>query len=122
MNGRRRTIAILLLLLCAISGYVFAAPQADSTTGLYGADQGVRGKATFTRSCAACHTIDKSQGDAFEKNAPAGASFVKLPLAGGNVINKWRTVGDLFSKVRRTMPANDQNGLTDAAYLDVIAY
>jgi mono/diheme cytochrome c family protein len=122
MNGKRWIVAILLSAAFAINGYVLAMAQDTRTTGLYSEEQAVRGKAEFAKSCAACHTIDKSLGDTFAKNPPASAGVIKLPLAGGNVIAKWRTVGDLFSKVRRTMPANNQNGLTDASYLDVMAY
>src|SRR5213593_3769327 len=122
MKGKRWIVTLVVSLAFALKGYVLATPQNARSTGLYGEEQAIRGKAEFTKSCAACHTMDKSLGDAFAKNPPAPTGLIKLPLAGGDVIAKWRTVGDLFGKVRRTMPANNQNGLSDASYLDVLAY
>jgi hypothetical protein len=44
------------------------------------------------------------------------------PLVGVEEFKRWRTVCDLYSRVRLTMPANNVGGLTNATYLDIIAY
>src|SRR5439155_9741745 len=76
--------------------------------------QARRGKAVFANSCASCHAID----------SPAQPAKVgdRIPLVGPEFLAKWRTVGDLFSKVRSTMPADHLGQLRDNAFLDVVAY
>src|SRR5712691_2881205 len=97
----------------ALAGSGVAAQSLRTATpprgGFFGGEQARRGKAAFAVSCASCHTIDA---------APGG----KRPLVGEDEIRKWRTVGDLYSRIRRTMPANDVGGLSNATYLDIIAY
>ena len=118
-RGRCASVAGLIVLWSATSVWA----QAPGSSGGFGSEaQATRGKAEFAKYCAGCHTIDKAQGDAFVANPPDGSKFVRLPLAGGGVINKWRTAGDLYSKIRRTMPANNANGLSDDVYLDIAAY
>src|SRR5262245_9056869 len=76
------------------------ARQTGRTSGFYAQEQAARGKTAYDRSCAGCHTIGPNAGP----SAPT-----KVPLGGPEVITRWRTVGDLYSKVRRTMPATNAN-------------
>lgn len=85
--------------------------EAQPSRPAYTDEQARRGKAVFTKACTACHVLDAAAGTA-----------ARLPLAGPGALGKWRTVGDLYSKVRHTMPANDAGGLGPDAYRDVIAF
>ena len=62
--------------------------------------------------CAACHQSNL-QGS-FEAPQLAGESFLQF----------WADLGtaDLFARIRDSMPPETPGGLSDAAYLDVVAY
>ena len=111
--------AMLVLALIVSAATAVARAAQSAPEGFYGEEQARRGKTQVASSCAACHTA-AAAGQA--SRAANGPDRVTLPLVGSDVIRKWRTVGDLFSKVRRTMPANNANGLSDDAYLDIVAY
>lgn len=79
--------------------------------GVYTAEQAKRGAAVYAASCAACH--GPAMGGADE--AP--------PLTGGEFMANWNglTVGDLFDRIRTTMPADHPGSLTRQQDADVIA-
>jgi mono/diheme cytochrome c family protein len=111
-------------IVLAVAALAFAGPIPGGAQGRatlatpgpvasYHVDQARNGKAVFDRACRRCHTIDAV--------APANAGD-PIPLAGKPFIAKWRTVGDLFSKTRSTMPANAMGQLSIRETLDVVAY
>ncbi len=86
---------------------------AESTqNGIYGEEQAKRGKVQYSQSCSACH-LENLSG-----NGPAPA------LVGQGFLQHWegRSVGDLFDRIRTTMPQNNPGSLSGEAYLDIIAY
>ena len=113
-SGRRYSLRIggLALVVAITAGG--AQPPGKHATVSYGAEQARRGKAVFANSCASCHAIDSPA-----RPVKAGD---RIPLVGPEFLAKWRTVGDLFSKVRSTMPADHMGQLRDNAFLDVVAY
>lgn len=86
-------------------------PVAD---GPYTASQAERGKMVYEQSCSTCHG-SSLRGGANEFAAPA--------LAGPFFYEKWtgRPLGELFRYAVDNMPP-DQTRLSEAAYLDVMAY
>ena len=86
-----------------------AQPSGD---GSYTAAQAESGRAIYERECAVCHQSNL-QGT-FEAPQLAGKSFLLF----------WEDLspGDLFVRISRSMPPGQAGSLTDAAYLDVVAY
>ena len=80
--------------------------------GLYTEDQARRGRAQYSQSCSLCH-MDSLSGNG---QAP--------PLAGQTFLQHWegRSLGDLFDRIRTTMPQSNPGSLSGEAYLDIIAY
>lgn len=88
-----------------------ATPAAVASSNV---DQARRGKTVFEQSCRQCHTVDSTL-------APTRVGD-QIPLIGESFIAKWRTVGDLFSKTRSTMPANAVGRMPVGETLDVVAF
>ncbi len=91
------------------------ATQAERTTvwdGVFTANQATRGKAVYESHCSGCHGADLS------------GSQEARPLAGTRFMQDWRedTVDTLFTRIRSLMPFDDPATLSDAAYLDSVAY
>lgn len=84
----------------------------QASTGVFSAAQALAGQAVYTRACAACHGANLQ-----------GAPGVP-PLTGGAFLAKWRgkSVGDLFSYTRQSMPVGAGGSLPEAQYLALIAY
>lgn len=79
--------------------------------GVYSEDQAKRGAALYARECASCH------GQTLE-----GLDMAP-PLNGGGFIANWSslTVGDLFERIRLTMPDGNPGSLTRQQNADLIA-
>jgi mono/diheme cytochrome c family protein len=80
--------------------------------GVFTEKQANRGQPLFNQHCASCHGDALTGGDATP------------PLAGGDFLANWNglTVGDLFERIRRTMPQNDPGRLSRQQDADVLAY
>jgi S-disulfanyl-L-cysteine oxidoreductase SoxD len=80
------------------------AGEQSVSRGVYTHSQSTKGKNTFVNVCANCHSSGQFKGDNFQR-AWAG-----------------RTVYDLFSQLRNTMPQDNPGGLSPQEYAAVIAY
>jgi mono/diheme cytochrome c family protein len=80
--------------------------------GVYTEEQAKRGEALYEKQCSACHG-DKLAG---RESAP--------PLTGGAFLSNWNglTLGDLFERIRRTMPQTSPGKLTRQQNADILAY
>ncbi|HEV2201185.1 MAG TPA: cytochrome c [Bryobacteraceae bacterium] len=80
--------------------------------GVYTADQANRGRALFGQECAVCHGDSLTGAD----EAPA--------LIGGAFLANWDglTVGDLFERIRISMPANSPGKLNREKVADILSY
>ena len=80
--------------------------------GVYTAEQAKRGAEVYASSCASCHGTALGGGE----SAP--------PLTGGEFLSNWNglTVGDLFDRIRISMPADRPGRLTREQDADVIAF
>lgn len=99
------------VLACFVTGIV-AQSSRSVWDGVYTSEQAQRGEALYTRQCARCHGAQLTGGEA----AP--------PLAGGEFLANWNglTVGDLFERVRVSMPADRPGQLTRDQNADILAH
>jgi mono/diheme cytochrome c family protein len=101
-------------LVAACAGWLLAQPPAPKSVldGAFTAEQAKRGETLAAKECANCHGEGMSGGEA----APA--------LDGAAFLSNWSglTVGDLFDRIRKTMPQDDPSRLTRQQDADVIAY
>ena len=105
-----RLVAIAAVLLGAIAPAAVRARQAadDQTPKsqwdrVYSLPQAKRGETLYMQACAACHAVD---------------------LTGGDFAATWNelTLGDLFERIRVSMPQNDPTSLSRAQKADILAY
>ena len=92
-----------------------AAPQAqDKTTnsGIFTEAQVTRGEAAYKKECNSCHG-EGLEGDGF---APG--------LAGSEFMSAWNgtNVGDLYDRIRISMPPSNPASVPAQAKADIIAY
>lgn len=94
-----------------------ASPSSDAGSrsvwdGVYTSEQADRGHSVYHSQCEVCHGDSLLGGD----EVP--------PLAGAQFLANWNglSVGDLFERIRKSMPANDPGKLTSQQNADVLAY
>ena len=113
MKRRNITVWMAALALCtAAGGVVFAQNAATVNDGIYTAAQATRGQASFVASCAECHGANMAGNG----EAPA--------LVGGEFLANWTglSVGQLFDRIRTTMPLDTPGKLTRDKYAEILAY
>jgi mono/diheme cytochrome c family protein len=101
-------------------GASFCAPRAQEPPssersvwdGVYTEEQSKRGEALYEKQCSSCHG-DKLAG---RESAP--------PLTGGAFLANWNglRLGDLFERIRKTMPQASPGKLTRQQNADILAY
>ena len=108
--GVRLSSARSALLLVAAAA-AFAQTTRSVWDGVYTEDQAKRGAAVYAKECAACHGADLNGGE----SAPA--------LVGGVFLSNWNTltVGDLFERIRLSMPQDNPGRLSRQQDADVLA-
>jgi quinoprotein glucose dehydrogenase len=103
-----------IIKLCTVfaAGILAAQTTRSVWDGVYTSAQAERGAALYASSCASCHGSALGGGE----SAP--------PLTGGEFSSNWNglTVGDLFERIRTTMPADRPGKLTREQDADVLAY
>lgn len=109
--------AAVLAVACLLPATIYIRSQAGQGPasvwdGVYTAQQATRGADAFTQSCASCHGDDLAGIDEAS------------PLAGGQFLSDFDglTVGDLFDRIRTTMPQNAPKSLSPEVYADILAY
>jgi S-disulfanyl-L-cysteine oxidoreductase SoxD len=80
--------------------------------GVYSEDQAKRGSALYAKQCASCHGAELTGGE----SAPA--------LVGDGFLSNWNgtTVGDLFERIRKSMPQDDPGKLSRQQNADILAF
>jgi quinoprotein glucose dehydrogenase len=99
--------------IVALHSTVHAQPPTKSVwDGVYTEAQATRGKALYAQECASCHGSELTGGEM----AP--------PLAGGEFMAGWDglTIGDLFERVRISMPQNAPGSLSGQQNADILAF
>lgn len=116
-----RILAVLFALAVAASYGTLRAqtpqpgspPEARSVwDGVYTEEQAQRGEPLYREGCASCH------GDTLKGAGEAP------PLSGGPFISNWNglTLGDLFERIRRTMPQDKPGRVNRQSKADILAY
>jgi len=103
--------ALMVNLVIALNGSSAQSGEPRSASeGAYTTAQIKRGAALYAQKCETCHGQKLIGGEA-------------PPLAGADFMANWTaySVGDLFEKLRNTMPANDPRSLNNQEYADIIA-
>ncbi len=105
----------LAVLVSALGVLRAQAPPAESRSvwdGVYTEEQAKRGEPVYQKECAACHGDMLTGGE----SAP--------PLTGGAFQANWNglTLGDLFDRMRKTMPQTSPGRLTRQQNADVLAF
>src|SRR5271154_6412699 len=101
------------LALAAAAGIICAQSSERSVwDGVYTAEQAKRGEALYANNCASCHGSALGGGE----SAP--------PLSGGEFFANWNglTLGDLFDRIRVSMPADRPGKLSREQNADVLAF
>jgi len=110
----------MVFLMRRLLAFVFAAAllavAQDSSRsvwdGVYTDEQAKRGQPLYNKHCASCHGDQLSGGE----QAP--------PLAGGEFLSNWDglPLGDLFERIRRSMPQDHPGILSRQENSDVLSY
>jgi mono/diheme cytochrome c family protein len=90
-----------------------AAPESLTVwDGVFTQKQADRGKELYTTHCSECHLATLTGSD------------MTPPLVGGDFLSNWTgsTVGDLFDRIRKTMPMNNPGSVPRDAIPDILAY
>jgi len=87
-------------------------------SGVFTEDQAARGRGVYSGACGFCHgrRLNGAPDDPDMRSTP--------PLARARFLREWegRSLATLFEYTRLTMPEDNPTSLTDAEYVDVIAY
>jgi S-disulfanyl-L-cysteine oxidoreductase SoxD len=109
-------ISIAAIIGLAALGGLYSNLRAQSARsvwdGVYTQDQAKQGQAFYGESCSSCHGDTLMGGE----SAPA--------LAGGEFLSNWNglTLGDLFDRIRTTMPQNRPGSLSREKNAAILAY
>jgi len=107
------TLGCALFAVCAFCAQEpSSSPPRSVWDGVYTEDQSKRGEPLYKKECAACHGDMLTGGE----SAP--------PLTGGAFLANWNglTVGDLFDRIRKTMPQTAPGRLTRQQDADILAF
>ena len=109
----RLKLAIAALVGIAATG-AFRTISAQGKTqwdGVYTAEQATRGQVAYTNSCAACHGSDLNGTD-----VPS--------LTGADFLRNWSdsTVGQLFERIKFSMPLDTPGTLSPQQAADIVAF
>ena len=110
---RERQALGILTFTFAIACVAIGAQETTSVwTGVYTEEQATRGETVYRTYCIACHGPELEGAD------------MTPPLSGGAFMANWNdlTAGDLFERIRLTMPLDRPGALMRQQNADVIAF
>ena len=104
--------------VAVLDGLADAAETASVRDGVFTEAQAARGRAVYAGACGLCHgrRLNGAPDDPDMRSTP--------PLARARFLREWegRSLAALLAYTRLTMPEDNPGSLTDAEYVDVIAY
>src|SRR5262245_45942753 len=106
----KATLAIAVVSLVA-AGMVVTAQEKSQWDGVYTEAQAQRGEPLYQQYCSSCHGPDMAGGEM----APG--------LAGGEFSANWNdlSLGQLFERMRTSMPQNNPGSLSRQQNADILA-
>jgi mono/diheme cytochrome c family protein len=114
MKVRIAAVALIpLATIFVLHSTVHTQPPTRSVwDGVYTEEQATRGQALYSQECASCHGGELTGGEM----AP--------PMAGGEFMAEWDglTVGDLFERIRISMPMNSPGSLSGQQNADILSF
>jgi mono/diheme cytochrome c family protein len=113
MTFRTAVLGVGVVWLAAVAVQPRVEAQQKSVwDGVYSEEQAKRGQETYSAECASCHQPDLG-GDGF---APA--------LSGPEFSSAWNdlSVGDLYDRIRQSMPPSNPGAVPPAAKVDIVAF
>jgi uncharacterized membrane protein len=101
----------MVLVQSALRAQSAQQPTKSVQDGVFNEEQLKRGTQTFVDNCSTCHAQDLSGGEI----APA--------LFGPNFMANWNglTVGDLFERIRISMPPDNPDKMTRQQNIDIVS-
>ena len=109
-----RVVVLAVIACCALVLIEALTAQAPRSLwdGVYTQEQAKRGESAYVERCARCHGADLSSGDSVP------------PLVGAQFLSTWntKTVGDLFDRIRTTMPVDKPGSIGRQQGSDIVAY
>ena len=109
-----RRIDVLMWASAMVLLVVIGAAGAERSVwdGVYTEAQSARGEAVYAEVCASCHAPELT------------GSEVVPALVGDTFLTNWSglTAGDLFDRIRISMPQEKPGSLTNQQYADVLAF
>jgi cytochrome c553 len=105
----------VLLVLAGIwwvTALTFATPARTVWDGVYTAEQAARGRADYTKSCASCHAVDLRGSSTAPSLVEDSFAFLFGEL----------TVGELYSRICKLMPADRPGSLSVQSCRDITAF
>ncbi len=114
MKPHRMIFGIVVLACAPWARNMWA--QGDGTRsvwdGVFTKEQASRGDSAYSQNCASCHGTALTGGE----SAP--------PLTGGEFSSNWLglTAGDLFDRIRTTMPADRPGRVSREQNADILAF
>lgn len=105
-------VAVPAAWLLMVTATPQAAQQKTTNDGIFTEEQVARGEATYKKECNSCHG-EGLEGDGF---APG--------LSGSEFMSSWNgtSVGDLYDRIRISMPPSNPASVTPQAKTDIIAF
>jgi cytochrome c len=112
MKARIAIGIIPLATVFLLQAVVGAQPTKSVWDGVYTEEQSTRGKDLYSKECGSCHGPELTGGEM----APG--------LAGGEFLAGWDglTMGDLFERIRISMPQNAPGSLSGQVNADILAF
>src|ERR1700704_3325833 len=107
----RLIIATTLVLAAAVGGYTQTGRLAtNSSSPSYGKEQADRGKVVYSRYCSKCH-LENLKGNCPSEDLSSTSYICAAPgsappLTGASFMHRFYSVGDLYSRVKWTMPVD----------------
>ena len=104
---------LAVIWLAGVTQFSVSAAQGKSVwDGVFTKEQAERGAASYKTACSECHGNDLA-GDGF---APA--------LTGSDFMGNWNelSVGDLFERIRISMPPSGPSAVTPAQKADIVSH
>lgn len=87
----------------------------------YTVDQASKGKELYAKHCAVCHGAN-GEGGTVPQQFGKLAGLKAPPAAGPGYLPDMKTAGQVYVFAKKNMPANAPGSLTDAEYLDIVAF
>jgi mono/diheme cytochrome c family protein len=105
-------LGVAVLGVYSADGALTAQQPKSQWDGVYTAEQAKRGEGQYAEQCASCHGPDMNGGEM----APG--------LAGGEFSSNWNdlSLGDLFERIRISMPQTAPGSLSREQVADILAF